>query len=116
MAGGGPRGDDQSQLVLQRQEGGEHRGGGRVPEVEDEGDEGRKPKRAGRPASSGAAKEASAGSQTRRSGAGDRELVLDRVEDGIDDLIIELKHLGGMDQALESLRQVRRAVVRSHEG
>ena len=80
---------------------------------------GRKPKRAGRPAStapSGVAKEASAGSVARRSGAADREQVLDRVEDGIDDLIIELKHLGGMDQALESLRQVRRAVVRSHEG
>jgi hypothetical protein len=42
--------------------------------------------------------------------------VLDRVEDGIDDLIIELKQLGGMEEALESLRKVRRVVVRSHEG
>ena len=47
---------------------------------------------------------------------GDRERVLDRVEDGIDDLIIELKRLGGMEEALESLRRVRRVVVRSHEG
>lgn len=47
---------------------------------------------------------------------GDRERVLDRVEDGIDDLIIELKQLGGMEEALESLRKVRRVVVRSHEG
>src|SRR4051794_35184053 len=46
----------------------------------------------------------------------DRERVLDRVEDGIDDLIIELKRLGGMEAALESLRKVRRVVVRSHEG
>lgn len=48
--------------------------------------------------------------------SGDRERVLDRVEDGIDDLIIELKQLGGMEVALESLRKVRRVVVRSHEG
>jgi hypothetical protein len=48
--------------------------------------------------------------------SGDREQVLDRVEDGIDDLIIELKQLGGMDEALEALRKVRRAVVRSHQG
>ena len=48
--------------------------------------------------------------------SGDRERVLDRVEDGIDDLIIELKRLGGMEEALESLRKVRRVVVRSHEG
>ena len=51
-----------------------------------------------------------------RSKTGDRERVLDRVEDGIDDLIIELKRLGGMEVALESLRRVRRVVVRSHEG
>ena len=48
--------------------------------------------------------------------SGHPERVLDRVEDGIDDLIVELKNLGGMDAALESLRKVRRAVVRSHEG
>ena len=46
----------------------------------------------------------------------DRERVLDRVEDGIDDLIVELKRLGGMEAALESLKKVRRVVVRSHEG
>jgi hypothetical protein len=51
-----------------------------------------------------------------RSGVGDRERVLDKVEDRIDDLIIDLKQLGGMDEALESLRRVRRVVVRSHEG
>ena len=34
----------------------------------------------------------------------------------LDDLIIEMKKLGGMEAALESLRKVRRAVVRSHEG
>ena len=48
--------------------------------------------------------------------SGDRERVLDRVEDGIDDLIIELKQLGGMEEALEALRKARRVVVRSHEG
>ena len=48
--------------------------------------------------------------------SGDRERVLDRVEDGIDDLIFELKQLGGMEEALEALRKVRRVVVRSHEG
>ena len=48
--------------------------------------------------------------------SGDRERVLDRVEDGIDDLIDQLKHLGGMELALESLKKVRRVVVRSHEG
>ena len=37
------------------------------------------------------------------------------MEDGIDDLIVELKRLGGMEVALESLRKVRRVVVRSHE-
>jgi hypothetical protein len=51
-----------------------------------------------------------------KSKTGDRERVLDRVEDGIDNLIVELKQLGGMDEALESLRKVRRVVVRSHEG
>jgi hypothetical protein len=48
--------------------------------------------------------------------SGDREKVLDRVEDGIDELIIELKKLGGMEEALEAMRKVRRVVVRSHEG
>ena len=48
--------------------------------------------------------------------SGDRERVLDRVEDGIDDLIIELKRLGGMEEALEAMRKVRRVVVRSHGG
>lgn len=47
---------------------------------------------------------------------GERERVLDKVEDRLDDLIIELKTLGGMDEALEALRKVRRVVVRSHEG
>jgi hypothetical protein len=42
--------------------------------------------------------------------------VLDRVEDRIDDLIVELKQLGGMDDILESLRKLRRVIVRSHEG
>jgi hypothetical protein len=66
-----------------------------------------------RPESDGesAPSKATGGSRT-----GDRERVLDRVEDGIDDLIIELKQLGGMEEALEALRKVRRAVVRSHEG
>lgn len=53
---------------------------------------------------------------TARAGSSQRERVLDRVEDGIDDLIIELKRLGDMDDALESLRKVRRVVVRSHMG
>ncbi|QDV36936.1 hypothetical protein [Tautonia plasticadhaerens] len=47
---------------------------------------------------------------------GDKERALDRVEDGIDDLIGELKGLGGMDEALEALRKARRVVVRSHGG
>ena len=47
---------------------------------------------------------------------GDKERTLDRVEDGIDDLIGELKGFGGMDEALEALRKARRVVVRSHEG
>jgi len=48
--------------------------------------------------------------------SGDREKVLHRVEDGIDDLIGELKQLDGMEAALESLKKVRRVVVRSHDG
>jgi hypothetical protein len=51
-----------------------------------------------------------------RSKSGERKRVLDRVEDGIDNLIIELKQLGGMEEALEALRKVRRVVVRSHQG
>ena len=51
-----------------------------------------------------------------KSKTGDRERILYRVEAGIDDLIVELKQLGGMDETLESLRKVRRVVVRSHEG
>ena len=51
-----------------------------------------------------------------KSKTGERERVLDKVEDGIDDLIVELKQLGGMNDALETLRKVRRVVVRSHEG
>lgn len=47
---------------------------------------------------------------------GDKERTLDRVEDGIDNLIGELKGFGGMDEALEALRKARRVVVRSHEG
>jgi hypothetical protein len=61
-------------------------------------------------------REAIPSSPVSRSESGDRERVLDRVEDGIDDLIIELKRLGGMEEALEALRKVRRVVVRSHEG
>jgi hypothetical protein len=53
---------------------------------------------------------------SRKSGAGERERVLDRVEDRIDDLIVELKQLGGMDDILGALRKLRRVVVRSHEG
>jgi hypothetical protein len=45
-----------------------------------------------------------------------RERVLDRVEAGIDGLIFELLELGGMEEALEGLRKVRRVVVLSHEG
>jgi hypothetical protein len=52
----------------------------------------------------------------RTSPSGERVRVLDRVEDGIDDLIGELKQLGGMEEALEALKKVRRVVVRSHEG
>ena len=48
--------------------------------------------------------------------AGDRGRTLDRVEDRIDDLIFQLKDLGGMEQAQEALRLARRLVVRSHEG
>jgi hypothetical protein len=51
-----------------------------------------------------------------KSGAGDREQVLGRVEDEIDDLIGELKELGGMEEGLEALKKLRRVVVRSHEG
>lgn len=46
----------------------------------------------------------------------ERQHVLDRVEDKIDDLILELKQIGGMDAALESFRKVRRVIVRSHDG
>ena len=49
-------------------------------------------------------------------GAVDRERVLGRVEDEIDDLIGELKQLGGMEEGLEALKKLRRVVVRSHEG
>ena len=48
--------------------------------------------------------------------AGGRGRTLDRVEDRIDDLIFQLKDLGGMEQAQEALRLARRLVVRSHEG
>ena len=48
--------------------------------------------------------------------AGDRGRTLDQVEDRIDDLIFQLKDLGGMEQAQEALRLARRLVVRSHEG
>jgi len=47
--------------------------------------------------------------------AGARGGALDRVEDRIDDLIFELKDLGGMERAQEALRLARRLVVRSHE-
>ena len=48
--------------------------------------------------------------------AGNRGRSLDQVEDRIDDLIFQLKDLGGMEQAQEALRLARRLVVRSHEG
>ncbi len=48
--------------------------------------------------------------------AGGRGRTLDGVEDRIDDLIFELKDLGGMERAQEALRLARRLVVRSHEG
>ena len=51
-----------------------------------------------------------------KSTAGARGGALDRVEDRIDDLIFELKDLGGMERAQEALRLARRLVVRSHEG
>jgi hypothetical protein len=38
------------------------------------------------------------------------------VEDRIDDLIFQLKDLGGMEKAQEALRLARRLVVRNHEG
>src|SRR4051812_43508642 len=47
---------------------------------------------------------------------GDRGRTLDQVEARIDDLIFDLKDLGGMEQAQEALRLARRLVVRSHEG
>ena len=50
-----------------------------------------------------------------KSTAGARGGALDRVEDRIDDLIFELKDLGGMERAQEALRLARRLVVRSHE-
>jgi hypothetical protein len=67
----------------------------------------------GRPEADGASASAKS---VRGTKSRDRERVLDRVEDGIDDLIIELKQLGGMEEALESLKKARRVVVRSHEG
>jgi len=48
--------------------------------------------------------------------AGARGGVLDGVEDRIDELIFELKDLGGLERAQEALRMARRLVVRSHEG
>ena len=48
--------------------------------------------------------------------AGDRGRTLDQVEDRIDDLIFQLKDLGGMEKAQEALRVARRLVVRNHEG
>jgi hypothetical protein len=67
-------------------------------------------------ASSESGVEAIASSTANRSKPGDRERVLDRVEDGIDDLMVELKGLGGMEEALEVLKKARRMVVRSHQG
>ena len=46
----------------------------------------------------------------------DRAHKLVQVEDTIDDLILGLKEIGGLDDALESLRKARRVVVRGHEG
>ena len=69
------------------------------------------------PSSYYAAKKASKGGAGATPAASEKpKAKSDRVEDGIDDLIIELKRLGGMEEALESLRRVRRVVVRSHEG
>jgi len=91
------------------------------------------PKKAGPKASSKGPKGERAGLQTKESSpessgkaapktdvnksvAGERERVLGRVEDEIDDLIGELKQLGGMEEGLEALKKLRRVVVRSHEG
>jgi hypothetical protein len=47
--------------------------------------------------------------------AGDRGRTLDQVEARIDELIFELKDLGGLERAQEALRLARRLVVRSHD-
>ncbi|OJW27643.1 MAG: hypothetical protein BGO49_23140 [Planctomycetales bacterium 71-10] len=59
---------------------------------------------------------AAAGTAVRQPTSGGRERLLDRMEDRIDDLIGELKQMGGLEDALEALRKARRVVVRSHEG
>ena len=60
--------------------------------------------------------EIAAGTTVREPASGGRERLLDRMEDRIDDLIGELKQMGGLEDALEALRKARRVVVRSHEG
>lgn len=60
--------------------------------------------------------EIAAGTEVREPASGGRERLLDRMEDRIDDLIGELKQMGGLEDALEALRKARRVVVRSHEG
>jgi hypothetical protein len=71
-----------------------------------------KPVAPARPQSNGPPAASATGSE---STAGARGGALDRVEDRIDDLIFELKDLGGMERAQEALRLARRLVVRSHE-
>jgi hypothetical protein len=72
-----------------------------------------KPVAQAQPESNGPPAESATGPE---STAGGRGRTLDQVEDRIDDLIFQLKDLGGMEQAQEALRLARRLVVRSHEG
>jgi hypothetical protein len=72
-----------------------------------------KPVAQAQPESNGPPAESATGPE---STAGNRGRTLDRVEDRIDEIIFELKDLGGMEQAQEALRLARRLVVRSHEG
>ena len=69
-----------------------------------------------KPASPPVVKDEPAASTPVKTGtAGGRERVLDQ-EDSIDDLIVELKQLGGTEEALEAIRKARRVIVRSHQG
>ena len=48
--------------------------------------------------------------------AAERESALVRVEEHLDELVLALKQIDGMDEAAETLRKVRRHVVRGHQG